>query len=154
MLEIIEIVQSILIIIAAIMFLITAIGLTRLNKDMKNVVYARIHTFGLLDIAAIIAFIGLDEILLAIIYFFLAPVTAHAMANAYYKNEDIVNNVNLEIPEGEDEEVEEESTEKNPFVHPISKLKELKTEDIRDKESEKKFSENFTVSKLEIKEDE
>lgn len=149
----VEIIQSILLIIAAIMFIITAIGLLRLNKDIDNVIYARIHTTGIFDIAAIIALIGLDEILLAVIYFFLAPLTAHAIANAYYKSEDKVNNKNLEnYDEGEEEE--ENLVEDNPFIHPISKLKELKTEDIYDRESEKKFSENFTVSKLGIKEDE
>lgn len=148
---IIEIIQSILLLIAAIMFIITAIGLLRFNDNIKNIVYARIHTFGLFDIASIIALIGLDEVLLAVIYFFIAPLTAHAMANAYYKNEDTVNNVNLEEF---DEEKEDEILEESPFIHPISKLKELKTENIHDKDSEKEFSKNFTVSTLEIKEDE
>ncbi|WP_409200400.1 cation:proton antiporter [Methanobrevibacter sp. DSM 116169] len=140
----IELIQSILLIISAIMILICAIGLIRLDKDMNNVVYGRIHIIGLFDIALIIAFIGLGEIFLAIIYFIIAPITAHAMANAYYYGEDNLNNENLEI-------VEEDVSE-NPFKYPISKFNQSTNQD--SKNSEKELSEKFTVSTLDISEDE
>ena len=55
-------IQSLLLIIAAVMIIIAAIGLVSLKSDMKNVVYARIHIVGLFDIACIIALIGLGDL--------------------------------------------------------------------------------------------
>ena len=91
----IEYIQSALIIIAAILIIISAIGLISLNNATKNKVYARIHIVGLFDIACIIALIGLGQYLIAGVYFILSPFTAHAIANAYWKNEDRENNVDL-----------------------------------------------------------
>lgn len=88
----IEIIQAILLIISAILVIIAAVGIIRLSDDeMKNVDYARIHVFGLLDVACIIAFIGLNQFLLAILYFLAAPFISHAIANAYYYSEDKIN---------------------------------------------------------------
>ena len=140
----IELVQSCLLIISSIMLILVAIGLFRLNKDIKNVVYARIHIFGLFDIAVIIAFIGLGEFLLAGIYFLLSPLIMHALANAYYNDEDDLNNVNLRNNGDNDD-----STENNPFIHPISKLKQLDKEEVYEKTSE-----SVLVSTIETKEDE
>ena len=84
----IEYVQSALLIISAILIIISAIGILTLKVDSKNVVYARIHIFGVFDIACIIAMIALGQFLLAGIYFILAPFIAHAIANAYWKKED------------------------------------------------------------------
>ena len=49
----IEYIQSILLIISSILIIISAIGVLSLDKDTKNVVYARIHIFGVFDIARI-----------------------------------------------------------------------------------------------------
>lgn len=85
---IIEIIRSIILIIAAILIVITAIGILRLKDEMDKVIYVRIHMLGVMDIASILALIGLNQPLLAGIYFILAPFLAHAMANAYYYGED------------------------------------------------------------------
>ncbi|OQD59536.1 energy-converting hydrogenase B, subunit C [Methanobrevibacter arboriphilus JCM 13429 = DSM 1125] len=84
----IEVIQSICLIIAAIIVLITAIGILRLDDDIDKVIYARIHMLGMVDIACVLAMIGLGQFLVAGIYFVLAPFLAHAMANAYYYGED------------------------------------------------------------------
>jgi energy-converting hydrogenase B subunit C len=68
--------------------MITVIGILRLNDDVDKVVYVRIHLLGIVDIAGVLAMIGLNQPLLACIYFILAPIVAHAMANAYYYGED------------------------------------------------------------------
>lgn len=85
---IIELIQSACLIIASIVILITAIGILRLGDDMDKVIYVRIHMLGMVDIACVLAMIGLGQFLLAGIYFVLAPFVAHAMANAYYFSED------------------------------------------------------------------
>ena len=112
----IEYVQSALLIISAILIIISAIGVLSLNKNMKNVVYARIHIFGVFDIACILAMIGLGQYLLAGVYFILAPFVAHAIANAYWKKEDRENNVDLQ-------NVEVEVDENHPFIHLKKKCK-------------------------------
>lgn len=84
----IEIIQSICLIVAAIIILITAFGILRLDDDMEKVIYVRIHMLGMVDIACVLAMIGLGQYLLAGVYFILAPFVAHAMANAYYYGED------------------------------------------------------------------
>lgn len=85
---IVELIQSACLIIAAIVILITAIGILRLDDDMDKVIYVRIHMLGMVDIACVLAVIGLGQFLLAGIYLVLAPFVAHAMANAYYFSED------------------------------------------------------------------
>ena len=139
----IEYIQSILLIISAIFIIISAIGLVRVGKNTKNVVYARIHIVGLFDVACIIAMIGLGQYLLAGIYFILAPFSAHAIANAYWKKEDRENNLDLQ-------NVVEEVDENHPFIHPKEKMQALESEN-----SEKlKADERFSVTTLDIDEDE
>ena len=139
----IEYIQSILLIVAAFFMIIAAVGLLTLNKNTKNLVYARIHIVGLFDIACILAMIGLGQYLLAGIYFILAPFTAHAIANAYWKNEDRENNMDLMT-------VEKEVDENHPFIHPKAKMQALESEN-----SEKlKVDERFSVTTLEIDEGE
>ena len=84
----IEIIQSICLIVAAIIIIITTIGILRLNDEIKKVIYVRIHMLCMVDIACILAMIGLGQFLIAGIYFLLAPFVAHAMANTYYYGED------------------------------------------------------------------
>ena len=137
----IEIIQSVLLIIAAFLIIVSAIGLISLSKDTKNVVYGRIHIVGLFDIACIIAMIAIGQYLLAVIYFILAPFIAHAVANAYWKKEDKENNEDLQ-------NVEVEVGENHPFFHPKEKMQALESED-----SEKlKADERFSVTTLEIDE--
>lgn len=139
---VVEYIQSILLLIAAFLVIVSAVGLVSLSKDMKNVVYGRIHIVGVFDIACIIAMIGLGQYLLAAIYFILAPFTAHAIANAFYKSEDVENNAELNI-------VEEDVENSNPFVVHKSKIQELE-----DVDSEKlKADDRFTISTLDIEEE-
>ena len=139
---IVEYIQSALLLIAAFLVIVSAVGFISLSKDMKNVVYARIHIVGIFDIACVIAMIGLGQYLLAAIYFILAPFTAHAIANAFYKSEDVVNNVELNVVEDVDDP--------NPFMVPRSKVQELENEN-----SEKlKADDRFSISTLDIIEEE
>ena len=139
----IEYIQSVLLIIAAVLTIISAVGLITLDKNTKNAVYARIHIVGLFDVACIIAMIGLGQYLLAGIYFILAPFIAHAIANAYWKKEDRENNVDLMT-------VEQEVDENHPFIHPKEKMQVFESKD-----SEKlKADDRFSVTTLEIDEGE
>ena len=139
---IVDLIQSVLLIIATILIFISAIGLITLDKDTNNKVYARLHIVGLFDIACVIALIGIGQYLLAGIYFILAPFTAHAIANAYWKKEDRENNMDLVTVE--------EVDENNPFIHPKSKIEALESET-----SEKlKVDERFSVTTIEIDEGE
>ncbi|ALT69846.1 energy-converting hydrogenase B subunit C EhbC [Methanobrevibacter millerae] len=140
---IVEYIQSALLLIAAFLVIVSAVGFISLSKDMKNVVYGRIHIVGIFDIACVIAMIGLGQYLLAGIYFILAPFTAHAIANAFFKSEDVENNVELNV-------VEEDEDNSNPFIVNKSKVQELEQKD-----SEKlKTDDRFTISTLEIIEEE
>ena len=139
----IENIQSALLLISAFLIIISAVGVLSLKKDSKNVVYARIHIFGVFDIACIIAMIGLGQYLLAGIYFILAPFIAHAIANAYWKKEDRENNLDLVT-------VEEVIEDNNPFIHSKEKMQALESKD-----SEKlKADERFSVTMLDIDEGE
>ena len=139
----IEYVQSALLIIAAVLTIISAIGLLSLGKDTKNIVYARIHIVGIFDVACIIAMIAIGQYLLAGIYFILAPFIAHAIANAYWKKEDRENNLDLVA-------VEVEPDYNNPFIHPKDKFGSLETEE----SGKLKADERFSVTTLEIDEGE
>ena len=139
----IEYVQSALLIISAFLIIISAVGVLSLSKGTKNVVYARIHIFGVFDIACIIAMIAIGQYLLAGIYFILAPFTAHAIANAYWKKEDRENNLDLVT----DEEVVDDD---NPFIQSKEKMQALESEN-----SEKlKADDRFSVTTIEIDEGE
>lgn len=140
----VELIQSILLIISAILMIISAIGFLTLDKNMNNLIYARIHIVGVFDVAFIIAMIGLQQYLLAGIYLVIAPFTAHAIVNAFYNSEDKVNNL-------KNKEVEVESSDdENPFVHNINKVKEMENKSDESNEDSIKFS----ISTLEISEDE
>ena len=139
----IEYIQSALLLIAAFLMIVSAIGLLSLSKDTKHIVYARIHIVGVFDIACILAMLAIGQYLLAGIYLVIAPFTAHAIANAYWKKEDKEINVDLMT-------VEEEVDENHPFIHPKAKIQALESEN-----SEKlKADERFSVTMLEIDEGE
>lgn len=109
---IINIIQSILLVISALLILIAVVGVLRIDRNLDNVVYARIHILGIVDVAGIIAFLALGQPLFALIYLFLAPLLAHALANAYFHSEDTLNNpvLNPNLEEAsEDEDMEDET---------------------------------------------
>ncbi len=88
MLEFVPIIQAIILIVSSILVILSSIALLRLNDNQNNILYARIHILGLVDIACIISLFALSEPLLALTYMILAPLAAHAIANAYYYGED------------------------------------------------------------------
>ena len=109
---IISMIQSILLVISALLILIAVVGVLRIDRNLDNVVYARIHILGIVDVAGIIAFLALGQPLFALIYLFLAPLLAHALANAYFHSEDTLNNpvLNPNLEEAsEDEDMEDET---------------------------------------------
>ena len=103
-----ELIQAIILIIVAIITIIISVGLLRLDSDMNNVVYARIHLLGAIDMMAIITFIVLDYPLLGILYFILTPFVAHAIAHSFYYNEDTENTESLPTDEDTTEQIKEE----------------------------------------------
>ncbi len=109
---IINMIQSILLFISALLILIAVVGVLRIDRNLDNVVYARIHLLGIVDVAGIIAFLALGQPLFALIYLFLAPLLAHALANAYFHSEDTLNNpvLNPNLEETSDEEEDEDET--------------------------------------------
>ncbi|MDO5843058.1 MAG: cation:proton antiporter [Methanobrevibacter ruminantium] len=129
--DVIVITQSILLIISAILIIIAAIGVLSIDRNMPNVVYARIHILGLVDIAGVIAFLGLGQPLFALVYLILAPFLAHAMSNAYFHTEDGYNNsVIKETNDGEPNsdnvaisENKEFDEEESDDVYSVSTLK-------------------------------
>ena len=104
----ISLIQSILLIISALLIIIAAVGVLKIDRNLDNVVYARIHILGIVDVAGIIAFIALGQPLFALIYLFLAPLLAHALANAYFHSEDTLNNPVLNPSILDEEEIHEE----------------------------------------------
>ncbi len=86
--ELIPIIQSIVLLIASALLILSAIGILRFKDDLDRVLYARIHILGLADMACIIALFALYNPLLGATYFILAPFAAHAIANAYYYGEE------------------------------------------------------------------
>ena len=110
---IINMIQSILLVISALPILIAVVGVLRIDRNLDNVVYARIHILGIVDIAGIIAFLALGQPLFALIYLFLAPLLAHALANAYFHSEDTLNNpvLNPNLEETSAEEEDEDETD-------------------------------------------
>ena len=104
----ISLIQSFLLIISALLILIAVVGVLKIDRNLDNVVYARIHILGIVDVAGIIAFIALGQPLFALIYLFLAPLLAHALANAYFHSEDTLNNPVLNPSILEEELLEED----------------------------------------------
>ncbi len=81
----IDIVRDILIFISSLGILLASYRLW-VEKDRKNIIYARIHILGVIDCACFLIFIALGEPLLAFVYLILAPFLAHAIANAAYND--------------------------------------------------------------------
>ena len=112
----ISLIQSVLLIISALLIIIAVVGVLKIDRNLDNVVYARIHILGVVDVAGIIAFIALGQPLFALIYLFLAPLLAHALANAYFHSEDTLNNPVLnpnileEASVGDEDDIPDESS--------------------------------------------
>lgn len=75
---------SIVFICASILILIACLGLWRYGERIENILYARIHMAGVIDIICIILMLVLGYPILALVYFALMPVANHAVANARY----------------------------------------------------------------------
>jgi len=86
--DIITLIKSAIMIIAAVLIVLTAFGIIRYKDDVERILYARVHMLGVADMACIVALLALDEPLLAVTYFFLTPFASHAIANAYYYGEE------------------------------------------------------------------
>jgi energy-converting hydrogenase B subunit C len=86
--DIVMIIKSVLLLIAAALVLLAAYGIIRFKDDVPNVLYARIHILGIADMACILALLVLNEPLLAVAYFILAPFASHAIANGHYYGEE------------------------------------------------------------------
>lgn len=134
-------IQSILLFISAILIIIASIGILRLDKNMTNVVYARVHILGVVDIAGVIAFLGLGLPVYALIYLILAPLLAHAMINAYFHTEDDYNNSFIKNNEEELNSVDDVNTSSNGAIIETNELDEEESEDA------------YSVSTLKINED-
>jgi energy-converting hydrogenase B subunit C len=115
---IINMIQSILLVISALLILIAVVGVLRIDRNLDNVVYARIHILGIVDVAGIIAFLALGQPLFALIYLFLAPLLAHALANAYFHSEDTLNNPVLN-PNLEETSYEEENEDEIGLIDEV-----------------------------------
>ena len=133
---IINMIQSILLVISALLILIEVVGVLRIDRNLDNVVYARIHILGIVDVAGIIAFLALGQPLFALIYLFLAPLLAHALANAYFHSEDTLNNPVLNPNLEETSELEENEDE-------IDLIDEVLLEDNLDLSDDSSIDENL-----------
>lgn len=142
----IEYIQSILLIISAIMIIIAAVGLLSLNRNMKNVNYARIHIVGIFDMSVILAMIAIGQFLLAGIYFILVPFTSHAIGYAFFKSEDGLNN-----PDVEKTDDEESGETENPFIYSKKEIQQLEREHVF---VEDVVDNGFSVATLDINEEE
>jgi len=76
-------IKEILLLIASLGILLASYRLW-VMKDGKNMVYARIHIAGVIDLACILIMLLLNRPLLALLYLILSPFAAHAIANADY----------------------------------------------------------------------
>ena len=135
---IINMIQSILLVISALLILIAVVGVLRIDRNLDNVVYARIHILGIVDVAGIIAFLALGQPLFALIYLFLAPLLAHALANAYFHSEDTLNNpvLNPNILEGDEISEEEDIPVETPVEEDLDSSEILGIEENLDEKSE------------------
>ena len=88
MTDIITLIQSAILLIAAFLVLLTAYGILRYGDNIENIIYARIHMLGVADIALIVVLFALNEPLMAGAYFILVPFAAHAVANGYFYGEE------------------------------------------------------------------
>lgn len=84
MTEQLMILQSVAFICASIIILIACLGLWRYGDEVSNILYARIHMNGVIDIVCIVLMFILGYPLVGLAYFVLMPVANHAIANARF----------------------------------------------------------------------
>ena len=82
--------QAIVMIVGSILILFACLGLWRFRDNLSNVLYARIHIIGIVDVTCIGILLVLGYPLVALTYFLLMPVAGHTIANARFhmKKED------------------------------------------------------------------
>ncbi|MBD3387800.1 MAG: cation:proton antiporter [Candidatus Altiarchaeales archaeon] len=65
------------------LILAASIGILQ-SPERKNMVYARIHMAGVIDVVCMFLTVILGYPLIGLIYFVVVPLTGHAIANAHY----------------------------------------------------------------------
>ncbi|ACX72584.1 putative monovalent cation/H+ antiporter subunit G [Methanocaldococcus vulcanius M7] len=83
--QFVDIIKDALVVIASFGIIVASYRLW-VEKDRKNMIYARIHILGVIDCACFLIFLALGETLLAFVYLILAPFLAHAIAHAAYND--------------------------------------------------------------------
>jgi len=83
--QFVDIIKDTLVVIASFGIIVASYRLW-VEKDRKNMIYARIHILGVIDCACFLIFLALGETLLAFVYLILAPFLAHAIAHAAYND--------------------------------------------------------------------
>ena len=78
----VEMIQATVMIIGSILIVLACVGLWRFKDSVKNVLYARIHIIGIVDVTCIAVLLVLGYPLVALTYFLLMPVAGHTIANA------------------------------------------------------------------------
>jgi len=78
--------DNVVLIVSSIGILLASIRLW-MEDDRKNILYARLHIAGVIDISCIIIMLMMNQPLLALVYLILCPFAAHAIANANYYDE-------------------------------------------------------------------
>jgi len=71
-------------VVASAAILVGCLGLLRFG-ERRNIVYARLHLAGIVDVACIFLTVILGYPLIGLTYFMLTPLAAHAVANAHHK---------------------------------------------------------------------
>jgi len=68
---------------AGVLIILASLGLLRFG-EMRNIIYARLHIAGVIDVACIFLMLIIGQFLIAFVYAILMPLSAHAIANAKY----------------------------------------------------------------------
>ncbi|WP_013180248.1 cation:proton antiporter [Methanococcus voltae] len=79
--------QNLVLTLVSLGILIASIKLWTQRDISKNIVYARLHIVGIVDISCIVILFMFNQPLLALVYLILSPFSAHAIANANYNDE-------------------------------------------------------------------
>ncbi|MFH1056093.1 MAG: cation:proton antiporter [Candidatus Altiarchaeota archaeon] len=75
---------DVLLAVSGLSILVACLGLLRFG-ERKNIVYARLHLSGIIDVVCIFLTIIIGYPLIGLVYFFLTPLSAHAIANEHYR---------------------------------------------------------------------
>lgn len=80
----IELIQGLVMAVGSVLIILACIGLWRFKDELANVLFARIHIVGVVDVTCIAILLVLGYPLVALTYFLLMPVAGHTIANARY----------------------------------------------------------------------